>query len=148
MIPFSAEISDLTASISLPKWNTQSLYSQGKEQHVLHTHLLRIQASYYNWTEAHPHKVDQLKLHVSVSRARVCPHFTELFQTVDVSFKALGWVIRYFMVLRENYFGTFTHFTTLAEYLEKHANGEVGDPVERKYRAGKVYSDILEELVH
>jgi len=49
------------------------------------------------------------------------------------------------MVLRENYFGTFTHFTTLVEYLDKRANGQVGDPVEQKYRAGKVYPGILKD---
>jgi len=49
------------------------------------------------------------------------------------------------MVLRENYFGTFTHFTTLVEYLDKHANSQVGDPVEQKYRAGKVYPGILKD---
>lgn len=47
------------------------------------------------------------------------------------------------MVLRENYFGTFTHFTILVEYLNKRAKGQVGDPVEQKYRAGKVYAGIL-----
>lgn len=67
MIPFSVEIPDLIASVSLPKWNTQSLYNQGKEQRVLRARLFCIQASYYNWAAIHPDKVDQLKLHISVS---------------------------------------------------------------------------------
>ncbi|KAL4073990.1 hypothetical protein J3A83DRAFT_4507268, partial [Scleroderma citrinum] len=125
LLPFLIEISDLTTSISLPKWNTLSLYNQGKEQRVLHARSLRIQASYYIWAEVHPGKVDQFNLHISVN---------------NVSFKALGWVIRYSMVFRENYFGTFTHFTTLGEYLDKYAKGDVGDPVEQKYRAGKTNS--------
>jgi len=67
LIPFLVEISDLIALVSLPKWNTQSLYNQGKEQQVLRARLFRIQALYYNWAEVHPDKVDQLKLHISVS---------------------------------------------------------------------------------
>ncbi|KIJ61338.1 hypothetical protein HYDPIDRAFT_177084 [Hydnomerulius pinastri MD-312] len=54
-----------------------------------------------------------------------------------VTFKMLGWVIRYFMVLRDNYFGSFTHFSTLTEYLEKRNRGEVGDPIEKKWRPEK-----------
>lgn len=42
------------------------------------------------------------------------------------------------MVLRDNYFGSFTHFSTLTEYLEKRSRGEVGDPVEKKWRPEKV----------
>lgn len=43
------------------------------------------------------------------------------------------------MVLRDNYFGSFTHFCTLFEYLEKRRKGQqVGDPIELQYRPGKV----------
>jgi len=42
------------------------------------------------------------------------------------------------MVLRDNYFGSFTHFSTLYEYLDKRERLKlVGDPVEMKYRPGK-----------
>jgi hypothetical protein len=62
----------------------------------------------------------------------------------DVAFKALGWSIRYFMVLRDNYFGSFTHFSTLNEYLEKRKKGlPVGDPIAQKYRPGKVSSEMI-----
>lgn len=43
------------------------------------------------------------------------------------------------MVLRDNYLGSFTHFSTLYEYLEKRSNGHtLGDPVVQKYREGHV----------
>lgn len=43
------------------------------------------------------------------------------------------------MILKDNYFGSFTHFVTLYEYLEKIRNNRSpGDPVEEKYREGKV----------
>jgi hypothetical protein len=43
------------------------------------------------------------------------------------------------MIWRDNYFGSFTHFSTLSEYLDKRKRGfPLGDPVEQKYRKGKV----------
>lgn len=43
------------------------------------------------------------------------------------------------MVLKDNYFGSFTHYSTLAEFLEKQKAGEpLGDPVLKKYREGQV----------
>ena len=52
--------------------------------------------------------------------------------------KLFGWVVRHVMVLRENYFGSFTQYSTTREYLSKRQNGAVGDPLELKYRPGKV----------
>lgn len=41
------------------------------------------------------------------------------------------------MVLRDNYFGAFTHFSTLNEFLAKKRRGQsIGDPVELQYRPG------------
>lgn len=43
------------------------------------------------------------------------------------------------MVLRDNYFGSFTHFSTLNEYLEKKDRGyPLGDPISLQYREGSV----------
>jgi len=48
------------------------------------------------------------------------------------------------MVLRENYFGSFTHFSTLNEYLDKRRRGlPVGDPIMQKYRPNRVSSKIV-----
>lgn len=53
--------------------------------------------------------------------------------------KSFGWVIRHFMVLRDNYFGSFTQFHTLYEYIQKKDRGmPISDPTELKYRPGKV----------
>lgn len=40
--------------------------------------------------------------------------------------------------LRDNYFGTFTHFVTLEEYRHRHERNLQGDPLELKYRPGAV----------
>lgn len=43
------------------------------------------------------------------------------------------------MILRDNYFGSFTHFSTLFEYLDKRRRGlPAGDPIIQKYREGTV----------
>jgi hypothetical protein len=56
----------------------------------------------------------------------------------DIALKAPGWTIRFFMVMRDNYLGSFTHFSTLLEYLDKRKRGILGDPLALKYREGKV----------
>lgn len=43
------------------------------------------------------------------------------------------------MVMRDNYLGSFTNFSTLFEYLDKNKRGlPIGDPIELKHREGKV----------
>lgn len=57
----------------------------------------------------------------------------------DVVYKTTGWSIRHFMIMRNNYFGAFTHFSTLYEYLEKRKLGQpLGDLVDLQYREGSV----------
>lgn len=45
------------------------------------------------------------------------------------------------MIFQQNYFGTFTHFSTLGEYLQKRAEGQIGDPIDLTYRPGMVRHD-------
>jgi hypothetical protein len=42
------------------------------------------------------------------------------------------------MIFQQNYFGNFTHFLTLQEYLQKRSQGEIGDPIHLKHRPGMV----------
>lgn len=66
-------------------------------------------------------------------------HALTLSQAKGVVLKAFGWVVRHFMVFRDNYFGSFTQFCTLSEYIQKRDRGlPIGDPTEFKYRPGKV----------
>ena len=52
------------------------------------------------------------------------------------------------MVLRDNYFGSFTHFSTLYEYLDKRKrNLPHGDPILLKYREGKVSLQYVTSLL-
>ncbi|KAH7927135.1 hypothetical protein BV22DRAFT_1193843 [Leucogyrophana mollusca] len=122
-IPFSLVVSDVLVCLSLPRWNTQFLYAPGREHRVIHAESFQVDASYHYFAEVHPENIEQLRLNIT---------------TNGVSFKALGWSIRYIMVLRDNYLGSFTHFSTLYEYLNKRGRQHaVGDPIELKYRPGK-----------
>ncbi|KAG2150597.1 hypothetical protein DEU56DRAFT_37144 [Suillus clintonianus] len=122
-IPFVIDIPDVTVFLSLPRWNTQYLYNSGKEHRIIHAAAFHITSSYYFWADVQADNIDQLKLTVETSR---------------VTYKALGWSARCLMVLRDNYFGSFTHFSTLVEYLDKRSRfGLTGDPLEMKHRPGK-----------
>lgn len=95
-------------------------------------------------------------------------------QNRDVVFKAFGWVIRHLfnaslfspavavqgeqaadlrrhpfprscVQLKENYFGSFTHWVTFDEYKRRHGSNLQGDPLELKYRPGT--TDVLDVSV-
>ncbi|KAF9033263.1 hypothetical protein BDZ89DRAFT_1063002 [Hymenopellis radicata] len=120
-IPFIIDVPDASISLSLPKWHTHALHSPAKGIHI-GTLNLHLDGSYRYFSTVQDDNVEQLKLS---------------FVLKDVAFKAIGWSIRYFMILRENYFGSFTHFSTLYEYLERRGRGlPPGDPDLDKYRAG------------
>jgi len=106
--------------------------------------VFRLDASYRYYAEVHEENIEQFRLEITVRLfiSMVSIIITKYCLKVrDIRFKALGWTIRYLMVMRENYFGTFTNFSTLYEYLDKRRRGlPVGDPVELKYREGKVRS--------
>lgn len=67
-ISFTIDVPDLSVCMCLPKWNTQFLYNQGKEHHVLQVGKSSINGSYHYWAEAHPDNVEQLKVAISVRR--------------------------------------------------------------------------------
>ncbi|KAG1765509.1 hypothetical protein EV702DRAFT_1283104 [Suillus placidus] len=122
-IPFVVDVPDVNVFLSLPRWNTQYLYNSGKEHRIIYAATFRVTSSYYFWADVQADNIDQLKLTVETSK---------------VAYKALGWSARYLMVLRDNYFGSFTHFSTLVEYLDKRSRFNLtGDPLEMKHRPGK-----------
>ncbi|TFK75375.1 hypothetical protein BDN72DRAFT_832240 [Pluteus cervinus] len=122
-IPFHVEIPDPSLSLSLPRWNTHALHAPADGNTLGKLGTLRINGSYQYFAEVREEYVEQLKLDFTANR---------------LAFKALGWSIRYFMVFKDNYFGSFTHFSTLYEYLDnKRHNRPPGDPIIAKYRVGK-----------
>ncbi|KAF9465079.1 hypothetical protein BDZ94DRAFT_1351083 [Collybia nuda] len=127
-VPFTIEAPDISMGFSLPRWNTNALHAPTDGNSIAKLGLVRLKGSYQYFAEVRDDYVEQLKLD---------------FTAQDVAFKEIGWSIRYFMVLRDNYLGSFTHFSTLYEYLEKKKRGlPIGDPLIVKYREGK--SNVLQ----
>ncbi|KAF8973209.1 hypothetical protein BDZ97DRAFT_665381 [Flammula alnicola] len=122
-IPFHILAPDLVASSSLPRWNTHSLHMPPEGVDFFRAAQFKLSGSYRYFAAVHEEHTEQLKLD---------------FDLRDAIYRAYGWSIRYFMVLRDNYFGSFTHFQTLSEYLDKRKrNHPIGDPIGLKYRPGK-----------
>ncbi|KAI0958666.1 hypothetical protein AcV7_004416 [Taiwanofungus camphoratus] len=133
-ISFWIEAPDIAVSLSLPRWNTYSLYPTPDRSDIGRIGLLHIDSSYRYFAEVREENVDQLKLD---------------FSARDVIYKAFGWTVRHFMILRDNYFGSFTHFSTLFEYLEKRRRKEpIGDPIDLQHRPGKSNSLEVELAVN
>ena len=113
-VSFWLEVPDVYVDLSLPRWNISSLYATPDRSQIGRIGMLNMNGSYQYFAEVKRDNVDQLKLD---------------FTGRDVIYKAFGWTIRYFMILRDNYFGSFTHFSTLTEYLRGKENGRLGDPI-------------------
>ncbi|KAE9411411.1 hypothetical protein BT96DRAFT_961320 [Gymnopus androsaceus JB14] len=121
-IPFSIDIPDVSLRLSLPRWNTNALHAPKDGNTLAKVGSFRLNGSYMYFAEVHEDHIEQLELTMKVR---------------NILFKSLGWSIRYFMILRENYLGSFTHFSTLYEYLDKRKRGvPLGDPVLQKFRPG------------
>ncbi|PFH51536.1 hypothetical protein AMATHDRAFT_74889 [Amanita thiersii Skay4041] len=122
-VPFSVEAPDVTFTLSLPRWNTNALHVPKDGNTLGKASYVRLDGSYLYYAQVRPDNVEQLNLNFTVR---------------NIIYKTLGWSIRYFLVLKDNYFGSFTHFSTLCEYLTKRDKGlSPGDPIMLKYRPGK-----------
>ncbi|RDB25364.1 Protein CSF1 [Hypsizygus marmoreus] len=122
-IPFSLELPDVAISLSLPRWNTNALYAPKEGNSLAKARIFCISGSYQYFAEVQKDYVEQLKLRITLH---------------DIALRLLGWSIRYCLVLRDNYLGSFTHFSTLYEYLDRRKrNLPPGDPIMSKYRPGK-----------
>ncbi|TDL24302.1 hypothetical protein BD410DRAFT_116796 [Rickenella mellea] len=133
-VSFTVDGSELILSLTLPRWNTNALYSPRQVTQISRIPSIHVDASYDYFTEVRENNIDQLKLAITAR---------------DPVFKEFGWVVRHIMVLRENYFGAFTQFSTTEEYLfKREKQKQIGDPLEFKYRPGKSNSFQVEMTVH
>ncbi|KAJ7770170.1 hypothetical protein DFH07DRAFT_1004242, partial [Mycena maculata] len=122
-IAFSIEIPDVSLNLSLPRWNTWALHAPKDGNSLAKVRVFHADGFYRYFPEVRDDHLEQLKLSLTVR---------------DIAYKGLGWSIRYFMILQNNYFGSFTTFSTLFEHLEKRKKGlPLGDPVLQQYRKGQ-----------
>ncbi|KAI9507443.1 hypothetical protein F5148DRAFT_1205043 [Russula earlei] len=119
--PFSITAPNIVLSLTLPKWSTHRLQTVEPITKLMTIGLFHLEGSYLYYADVRDENVDQLRLK---------------FILDDTIFKCLAWSIRHFMIFQQNYFGNFTHFSTLQEYLQKRSQGQIGDPIDLKYRPG------------
>ncbi|KIK67374.1 hypothetical protein GYMLUDRAFT_156567 [Collybiopsis luxurians FD-317 M1] len=121
-LPLFIDFPNVTLRLSLPRWNTNALHTLKSGHTLARIESFCLEGTYVYFSEVHEDHIEQLTLTMKVR---------------GIIFKSLGWAIRYFMILRDNYLGSFTHFSTLYEYLERRKRGvPLGDPVIERYRPG------------
>jgi hypothetical protein len=143
LFPFSISAPNITLSLTLPKWNTHHLQTVAPITKLMTVGRLHLDGSYLYHSDVREENVDQLRLKFTVcsftsSESERKYSSFQNSQLDDVLFKCLAWSIRHFMIFQQNYFGNFTHFSTLREYLQKRSQGQIGDPIDLKYRPGMV----------
>ncbi|WVQ74514.1 hypothetical protein IAR50_004115 [Cryptococcus sp. DSM 104548] len=123
VVPFTIFLSDALVEICVPKWDTHRTFGTDVYE-IGRVGDLTASGSYRYYAVARPDHEENLNLHLEGKHVR---------------FKALGWVLRRLFCVKDNYFGSFTQFTTMAEFLERfdHDPATVGDPVEEKWRPGR-----------
>lgn len=124
VVPFSVKLDDARVELAVPKWDTHQSFTQQGALEIGKIRTCTASGSYRYYSTPHPDHQETLQLHLDADQ---------------VAFKCLGWVLRRLFCVKDNYFGMFTQFRTMGEYLEKFEENpeNVGDPVEEKYRPGR-----------
>ncbi|KAH8681166.1 hypothetical protein BX600DRAFT_13663 [Xylariales sp. PMI_506] len=100
-VPFNVRGDVVDLALHLPTWNTQSTFLTSKDFGRLES--LLIDGKYHYNATTLATNTDTLVLNVSGQSPNVTLH---------------GFLIRYFLQLKDNYFGEHVHFKTLDEYQE------------------------------
>ncbi|KAG6187096.1 hypothetical protein E4U36_008428 [Claviceps purpurea] len=113
-IPFDISTETFDLSLHAPQSDTQAAFLSSNE--LGHGKGLSVSGSYqYNATTS-PANIDTLILNVKIDSPYLYLH---------------GFIIRYCLVLKDNYFGEHVHFRTLGEYQEQIQRNPLLDPVLR-----------------
>ncbi|KAL2267706.1 hypothetical protein VTJ83DRAFT_4983 [Remersonia thermophila] len=100
-VPFDIRAETATFDLHLPPWNTQAQFLTSKEVGRLEN--LAIEGGYYYHATTSPGLTDTLVLKMSAQSPIVQAH---------------GFTVRYFMKVKDNYFGDDIHFKTLEEHQD------------------------------
>ncbi|BEI81360.1 hypothetical protein CcaverHIS002_0205200 [Cutaneotrichosporon cavernicola] len=124
VVPFTVDAKNAVIELSLPSWDTHRSFGTPPSVEVGRIGDIRVSGSYRYYARPQPDHVEKLELHIEAE---------------NVAFLALGWAVRRIFCVKDNYFGEFTQFSTMQEFLEKfdHSPDSVGDPILEKYRPGK-----------
>ncbi|KAI1129496.1 hypothetical protein F5Y10DRAFT_149619 [Nemania abortiva] len=99
IVPFKIETDTLGLGLHAPLWNTQTTFLTSRD--IGNLEKLVVDAKYHYNTTTAPANTDTLVLDVSAQ---------------SPTFHLYGFLIRYFLLLKDNYFGDHVHFKTLDEY--------------------------------
>ncbi|KAF6815435.1 fermentation associated protein [Colletotrichum sojae] len=100
-VSFSLGAETFSLSLHVPPWNTQAAFIASKE--IGQGENFELDGAYtYNATTS-PANIDTLTLNLGLQSPTVTLY---------------GFLIRYFLVLKDNYLGDYIHFKTLEEYQE------------------------------
>ncbi|ORX35037.1 hypothetical protein BD324DRAFT_652754 [Kockovaella imperatae] len=124
VVPFSVKAHDTRIMLCTPVWDTHRSFGTGESIEIGKIGTLEASGNYRYYAVPKSDHQELLNLHLEASK---------------VVYKMLGWSLRRLFCVKDNYFGGFTQFTTMQEYLERfdHDPDSVGDPVEEKYRPGR-----------
>ncbi|TPX07318.1 uncharacterized protein E0L32_010740 [Thyridium curvatum] len=101
MIPFDVRAEKAEIDLQVPPWNTQHAFLTSK--HIGHLENLVVSGQYHYNATTSPANTDTLVLDVTGQSPEANLH---------------GFVVRYFLKIKDNYFGDDVHFRTLDEYQE------------------------------
>ena len=147
VVPFSVHLNDARIDLSVPTWDTHRCFGTADFIEIGKIGDLTATGSYRYYSTPQSDHQETLSLHLEV-RPYSVQQLT--MQGRHIVFKALGWAVRRMFCVKDNYFGGFTQYTTMQEYLERfdHDPESVGDPVKEKYRPGMVsMCGILQALL-
>ncbi|KAK4671178.1 Macrophage colony-stimulating factor 1 receptor [Podospora pseudoanserina] len=100
-IPFDIRAENASVDLHVPPWNTQAPFLTSKE--VGHLENLVVDGAYHYNATTSPSNIDTIVLNISGQSP-----FAQLH----------GFLVRYMLVLKDNYFGEDVHFKTLEEYQD------------------------------
>ncbi|KAJ2985491.1 hypothetical protein NUW58_g5501 [Xylaria curta] len=116
-VPFKIEADILRLGLHAPPWNTQATFLSSKD--IGNLEKLAVDGNYYYNTTTSPANTDTLVLDVTAQ---------------SPTFYLYGFLIRYFLLLKDNYFGDHVHFKTLDEYqhaLRVDGQGSIAEVADR-----------------
>ncbi|KAI1753946.1 hypothetical protein F4782DRAFT_58134 [Xylaria castorea] len=100
-VPFKIESEIMGLGLHAPSWNTQATFLASKD--IGNLEKLLVDGNYHYDTTTSPANTDTLVLDVTAQ---------------SPTFHLYGFLIRYFLLLKDNYFGDHVHFKTLDEYQQ------------------------------
>lgn len=101
MVPFNVQAETLAIALHLPSWNTQATFLTSREIGQLEN--IQLEGGYHYNATTSTSNTDTLVLNVGGQSPVATLH---------------GFLVRYLLQLKDNYFGEHVHFKTLDEYQE------------------------------